>query len=220
MEISDVRQIEFKLLEKHESIYELQKKAAMKEEYKRRMNQQRKLLNMEQEEMVKKQKLIALQLEMLQNELKQAELIKRLEDTQKIITNLESSHESKESEGAETQSLTTCDYYHGPISWQDSSQLLSACEEGTFLVRDSQDPNFMYSLSFQRGASEGPTSVRLHYSHAQGVWRLDSHQSIHALMPSFPNIVDLVQYYVNLTNTNEDYPIKLRTGLSRSRRTV
>merc|ERR1719443_991048 len=114
MEISDVSQIEFKLLEKHESIYELQKKAAIKEEYKRRMNQQRKLLNMEQEEMLKKQKLIALQLEMLQNELKQAELIKRLEDTQKIINNLETTNESKESKGAETQSLTTCDYYHGP----------------------------------------------------------------------------------------------------------
>merc|ERR1712179_781107 len=192
MEISDVRQIEFKLLEKHESIYEVQKKAAMKEEYKRKMNQQRKLLNMEQEEM-----------------------IKRLEDTQKIINNLESSNESKDSKSAEAPSLTTCDYYHGPISWQDSSQLLSACEEGTFLVRDSQDPNFMYSLSFQRGKSEGPTSVRIHYSHTQAVWRLDSHQSIHAMMPSFPSIVELVQYYVNLTNTTDDYPIKLRTGLSR-----
>merc|ERR1712142_925639 len=90
MEISDVRQIEFKLSEKHKSIFELQNKAAMEEEYKQKMNQQKKLLSMEQEEMAKKQKLIALQLEMLQNELKQAELIKKLEDTRNIINKLQS----------------------------------------------------------------------------------------------------------------------------------
>merc|ERR1712142_424909 len=217
MEISDVRQIEFKLSEKHKSIFELQNKAAMEEEYKQKMNQQKKLLSMEQEEMAKKQKLIALQLEMLQNELKQAELIKKLEDTRNIINKLQSTSsdyaEAKEKAPEETKSLTTCDYYHGPISWQDSVALLEDCEEGTFLVRDSQDPHFLYSLSFQRGKSLGPTSVRIQY--AGGIWRLDSHQSIQDLMPSFPSIVDLVQYYVRLTRTTEDCPVRLRTGLSR-----
>merc|ERR1712098_557842 len=103
----------------------LQNKAAMEEEYKQKLNQQKKLLSMEQEEMAKKQKLIALQLEMLQNELKQAELIKKLEDTRNIINKLQSTTsdcaEAKEEKAPEeAKSLTTCDYYHGPISWQDS----------------------------------------------------------------------------------------------------
>ena len=113
----------------------------------------------------------------------------------------------------EAASITTCSFYHGPISWQESSKLLKSCSVGTFLARDSQDPKYMYSFSFQRGEKEGgPTSVRVCLD--RGRWSLDSQESIKDLMPSFTSIVCLIQYYVNLTvGGAEDYPIKLRTGL-------
>ena len=80
-------------------------------------------------------------------------------------------------------------------------------------MRDSQDPKYMYSLSFQRGEKEGgPTSVRIWLD--RGRWSLDSQDSIQDLVPSFTSIVGLIQYYVKLTLCGvEDYPIKLRTGL-------
>merc|ERR1719320_1222112 len=36
--------------------------------------------------------------------------------------------------------LEHCCWYHGSLSWQESAMLLQNSEEGTFLVRDSQDP--------------------------------------------------------------------------------
>merc|ERR1711874_13967 len=210
----EINSSDVKMLKKHEAILDNQEKAVMEEKYRRKMMHQKEMLSTEQEEMMKKQKLISLQIEMLQNELKQAQLMKKLEDTKEIISNLARSSESKETE--EPKSLTSCNYYHGPISWQDSSELLQGCEEGTFLLRDSQDPHFLYTLSFQRGAEEGPTSVRLGYG-KEG-WRLDSHQHIQHLMPSFPSIVELVQYYRLLCSTSTGYPVRITTPLPRGRR--
>ena len=112
-----------------------------------------------------------------------------------------------------TPALSSCDYYFGPISWQKSSELLKDCSEGTFLVRDSQDPMFMYSLSFQRGEKEGgPTSIRIRLD--RGRWSLDCQESLHRLMPSFTSIGGLIQYYVDLTvGADEDCPIMLRKSL-------
>merc|ERR1711892_886628 len=212
------------ILRKHESILRQQEREAMEATYKARMMGQREILNKEQAEVMKKQQLLSLQLELLQNELKQAELRKKLEATREVIHSLKCSSPSDKickevTIKPEAVSVSTCNYYHGPISWQESSELLEDCAEGTFLVRDSQDPQFLYSLSFQRGKKEGgPTSVRIRQE--KGRWSLDSHESIHHLMPSFSSTVDLIQYYVNLTvGGSEDYPIKLRTGLRRRRRT-
>jgi len=220
MEISRVSTIGFDILRKHESILRQQEREAMEATYKARMMKQREILNKEQAEVMKKQQLLSLQLELLQNELKQAELRKKLEATQEVIHSLKcSSPSDKVTYKPEAVSVSSCDYYHGPISWQESSELLEDCAEGTFLVRDSQDPQFLYSLSFQRGKKEGgPTSVRIRQD--KGRWSLDSQESIHHLMPSFSSTVDLIKYYVNLTvGGSEDYPIKLRTGLRRRRRT-
>ena len=173
---------------------------------------QRETLKREQAEVMMKQQLLTLQIEMLENEIKQAELMNKLVATQEIMDNLDNPNICENEEG-----VSSCDYYHGPISWQESSELLEDCAAGTFLVRDSQDPQFLYSLSFQRGKKEGgPTSVRIRQD--KGRWSLDSQESIHHLMPSFSSTVDLIQYYVNLTlGGAEDYPIKLRTGLRRRR---
>merc|ERR1712183_287885 len=198
----------------------------------------------EQAEMMKKQQLLALQIEMIQNELKQSELIQKLQATEEKIQNCQTqnncqtkvetkrkiAHELCQQESVQervasrmgsvstipestTSALSSCDYYFGPISWQKSSELLKDCSEGTFLVRDSQDPMFMYSLSFQRGEKEGgPTSIRIPLD--RGRWSLDCQESLHRLMPCFTSIGGLIQYYVDLTvGGNEDYPIKLRKGL-------
>lgn len=64
---------------------------------------------------------------------------------------------------------------------------------GTFLVRTSSNPKFLFSLSVQ--TERGPTSVRLHY--VNGYFRLEAQPHLYNAMPAFPNVIDLIQYYVD-----------------------
>jgi len=73
--------------------------------------------------------------------------------------------------------------------------LLQNTAEGTFLVRDSQDPRFLYSLSVQR-PKEGPTSVRIQFNN--GKFSLDAEDRIRDLMPRFDSVGELAQHYVSL----------------------
>lgn len=105
--------------------------------------------------------------------------------------------------------LEQCNWYYKNLKWNESAQLLANTEPGTFLVRDSADPNFLFSLSVQRGKSnnnnktdnEGPTSVRIHFQ--RGKFRLDAEESIRHLMPEFDSVVALIEHYMsNNKNTN------------------
>jgi len=83
-------------------------------------------------------------------------------------------------------------WYYGTINWQESSILLQNTRDGTFLVRDSQDPKYLYSLSLQR-SKEGPTSVRI--SFCEGKFSLDADPAIRGLMPKFESIGSLISHY-------------------------
>jgi hypothetical protein len=90
--------------------------------------------------------------------------------------------------------LEQCHWYHPLLGCGESSRLLEHSAPGTFLVRDSSDPRFRFSLSVQRkGQEEGPTSVRIHFQ--DGKFRLDAEDSIRALMPEFSSVPDLVDHY-------------------------
>jgi len=97
------------------------------------------------------------------------------------------------------QMLEECGWYYGSINWAQSTELLTKTTEGTFLVRDSADSRFLYSLSVQRKPQDGPTSVRIHFS--QGKFRLDADEAIEHLMPTFDSVLDLVKHYCQLSET-------------------
>merc|ERR1712008_670184 len=94
------------------------------------------------------------------------------------------------------QLLEQCGFYYGAINWSQSTELLRRTSEGTFLVRDSSDSRFLYTLSVQRKPEDGPTSVRIHF--AYGKFRLDADEQIEDLMPklNLPNQINnfLVKY--------------------------
>ncbi|XP_073975352.1 suppressor of cytokine signaling 2-like isoform X2 [Rhodnius prolixus] len=91
-------------------------------------------------------------------------------------------------------------YFEG-VNWQESIGLLAATKPGTFLVRDSSDPRYLFSLSIQRAAN-GPTSVRIHYR--DGYFRLDAEPSLVPNIPIFDCVVKLIEYYVGMSS----YPNK------------
>ncbi|RZB39445.1 SH2 and/or SOCS box domain containing protein [Asbolus verrucosus] len=82
-------------------------------------------------------------------------------------------------------------YYEG-LTYDKSDELLKDSKVGTFLVRNSSDPRFLFSLSVQ--TDQGPKSVRLFY--INGYFRLDAEPHLQASMPLFPGVVELIQYYV------------------------
>lgn len=89
--------------------------------------------------------------------------------------------------------LRMSDWYYEGITYWQSQELLKDNAIGSFLVRDSSDPNFLFSLSVQ--TDRGPTSVRLHY--CNGYFRLDAQTHIQASMPTFPTVLELIEYYVD-----------------------
>jgi hypothetical protein len=100
--------------------------------------------------------------------------------------------------------LNKCGWYYGKMKADESTSLLSDTPPGTFLLRDSSDPKYWFSLSMQRGKNmgdvgkeenSGPTSIRIHF--VNGKFQLDAEDRIRNIMPEFATIVDLVQYYVS-----------------------
>lgn len=88
--------------------------------------------------------------------------------------------------------LRASGWYHEGLTWRQSQDALKDTEPGTFLIRDSSDQRFLYSLSVQ--TEQGPTSVRLHY--VDGKFRLDSEPYLAPLMPVFDTVIDLIVHYV------------------------
>ncbi|CAH1963048.1 unnamed protein product [Acanthoscelides obtectus] len=82
-------------------------------------------------------------------------------------------------------------YYEG-LGHSESDELLKGTPHGTFLVRDSSDPRFLFSLSIS--TDRGPSSVRLHY--IRGYFRLDAQSHLLSAMPLFPSVIHLVEHYV------------------------
>ncbi|GAB6022651.1 suppressor of cytokine signaling [Chamberlinius hualienensis] len=106
----------------------------------------------------------------------------------------------------EFQCLRTCvmklessGWYYGQLSWKEATVLLEKTPVGTFLVRDSSDPAYLFALSIQTEC--GPTSIRIHY--ADGQFKLDAEDLIAGNLPVFDCVVKLVNYYIDLSKENK-----------------
>ena len=140
--------------------------------------------------------LSSLRVKVLQNQLEQARLQEKLIKNVRGNLSLAGAGplfiETEEVLKRSRLELQQSCWYYGAINWQESSMLLQNTRDGTFLVRDSQDPKFLYSLSLQR-AKEGPTSVRI--SFCEGKFSLDADPAIRRMMPQFESIGLLISHY-------------------------
>lgn len=57
------------------------------------------------------------------------------------------------------QQLQHSGYYWGSMTMEEAHEILSKAAQGTFLIRDSGQPDVFFTLSYQ--SDEGPTSVRV-----------------------------------------------------------
>jgi len=143
----------------------------------------------EEEELSLLAELTSLRVAGLQNQLEQARLQEKLIKHARVPPIFLETEEVLKRSRLELQQ--SC-WYYGAINWQESSILLQNTRQGTFLVRDSQDPKFLYSLSLQR-SKEGPTSVRI--SFCEGKFSLDADPAIRRMIPQFESIGSLISHY-------------------------
>jgi len=143
----------------------------------------------EEEELTLLAELSSLRVAVLQNQLEQARLQEKLLKTARVPPIFIETEDILKRSRVELQQ--SC-WYYGVLSWQESSILLHNTPDGTFLVRESQDPKFLFSLSLQR-SKEGPTSVRI--SFCEGKFSLDADPAIRGLMPTFESIGSLISHY-------------------------
>lgn len=83
-------------------------------------------------------------------------------------------------------------WYWGSITASEARQHLQKMPEGTFLVRDSTHPSYLFTLSVK--TNRGPTNVRIEY--ADSKFRLDSNCLSKPRLLAFPDVVSLIQHYV------------------------
>jgi len=92
------------------------------------------------------------------------------------------------------QRLAACGFYYGRMTIDEATERLSRWPVGTFLLRDSSDRRYLFSLSVQ--TCRGTTSIRMSYR--SGLFRLDCSADQEHLMPTFDCPLRLVAHYVRL----------------------
>ena len=93
---------------------------------------------------------------------------------------------------ANASQLSTCTYYYPGLDSDEAAKMLKKSPPGTFLIRNSRNDNFLYSLSVQ--THRGPTSVRIAYQ--DGWFSFDCCERTRAAQ--FRSVLKLIDYYVEL----------------------
>ncbi len=91
--------------------------------------------------------------------------------------------------------LSECGFYFRGLNHTDARCKLKDHPPGTFLLRDSWNSNFIYTLSAK--TPRGTTSVRIAYT--GGRFRMDCDPHLVSSMPRFFCILELVQYYLSVS---------------------
>lgn len=95
--------------------------------------------------------------------------------------------------------LRNTGWYWGSLTANEAKELLQDASEGTFLVRDSSQRDFLFTISAMTAA--GPTNLRIEYKH--GKFKLDSVVLVKPKLRQFDSVVRLVEHYVQLSCTSD-----------------
>lgn len=94
------------------------------------------------------------------------------------------------------EELMASDFYYPELTSVSARCLLRNNSVGTFLVRDSSNSNYLFSLSVR--TQQGATNVRILYQ--KGLFLFDSDEKIQDRMPRFYSVMSLIDYHVHLSN--------------------
>ncbi|XP_010898433.2 suppressor of cytokine signaling 2 isoform X1 [Esox lucius] len=93
--------------------------------------------------------------------------------------------------------LKNTGWYWGSLTANEAKEILQDASEGTFLVRDSSQRDYLFTISAMTSA--GPTNLRIEYK--EGKFKLDSVVLVKPKLKQFDSVVHLVEHYVQLSRT-------------------
>lgn len=93
-------------------------------------------------------------------------------------------------------------WYWGSLTANEAKDILQDASEGTFLVRDSSQRDYLFTISAM--TSVGPTNLRIEYKH--GKFKLDSVVLVKPKLKQFDSVVHLVEHYVHLSRSSDKLP--------------
>ncbi|XP_059367222.1 suppressor of cytokine signaling 2-like isoform X2 [Carassius carassius] len=94
--------------------------------------------------------------------------------------------------------LKNTGWYWGSLTANEAKEILQDTSEGTFLVRDSSQRDYLFTISAMTSA--GPTNLRIEYE--DGKFKLDSVVLVKPKLKQFDSVVHLVEHYVQLSRTS------------------
>ncbi|XP_076446527.1 uncharacterized protein LOC143283950 [Babylonia areolata] len=94
--------------------------------------------------------------------------------------------------GRSMQGLQDGCFYYPSLDSSGARSMLRRAPEGTFLVRASSDPKYLFSISVK--TARGATSVRIQYH--RGFFQLDCQEGMRRQMPRFETLLDLLDFHV------------------------
>lgn len=89
-------------------------------------------------------------------------------------------------------------WYWGSLTANEAKEILQDATEGTFLIRDSSQRDYLFTISAMTSA--GPTNLRIEYK--EGKFKLDSVVLAKPKLKQFDSVVHLVEHYVRLSRTS------------------
>ncbi|XP_014869320.1 PREDICTED: suppressor of cytokine signaling 2-like [Poecilia mexicana] len=106
--------------------------------------------------------------------------------------------ESDESRVASAmKELRKTGWYWGGLTANEAKEILQNSSEGSFLLRDSSQRDFLFTISAMTSA--GPTNLRIEFRH--GKFKLDSVVLVKPKLKQFDSVVHLVEHYVQLSRS-------------------
>ncbi|KAI9522440.1 hypothetical protein NQZ68_035780 [Dissostichus eleginoides] len=127
------------------------------------------------------------------------------ESTETIESDRRSDNSSRVVESDESRiasamkDLKNTGWYWGGLTANEAKEILQETSEGTFLLRDSSQSDFLFTISAMTSA--GPTNLRIEFRH--GKFKLDSVLLVRPRLRTFDSVVHLVQHYVTLSRSGD-----------------
>ncbi|KAJ8249609.1 hypothetical protein COCON_G00228250 [Conger conger] len=99
---------------------------------------------------------------------------------------------------AAMRDLKKTGWYWGSLTANEAKEILQDAAEGTFLIRDSSQRDYLFTISAMTAA--GPTNLRIEFR--EGKFKLDSVLLVRPKLKQFDSVVHLVEHYVLLSRTS------------------
>ncbi|XP_053270701.1 suppressor of cytokine signaling 2 [Pleuronectes platessa] len=123
-----------------------------------------------------------------------------IQSNRRVDNNLRAVESDESHIASAMKELRNTGWYWGTLTAAEAKEILQDAAEGTFLVRDSSQRDYLFTISAMTSA--GPTNLRIEYK--DGKFKLDSVVLVRPKLKQFDSVVHLVEHYVMLSKSSDN----------------